>query len=115
MATGRKPVPKRTREEWDKILQVRGRPAISLEHSFVVDPPTGCWTWTRHVNKRGYAALASGYANRAVYEAAQGEVPWDKRLDSTCGNKICVNPAHMVLVSPSEQWHRRHDPPAEVT
>ncbi|MET0145666.1 MAG: HNH endonuclease [Ilumatobacteraceae bacterium] len=107
MPTGRRPVPKRTRAEWDEILKVRGPRPKLLVDSYRVDPDTGCWIWTRHVNRAGYAALASGYANRAVYEMVKGEVPWDKRLESTCGNTVCVNPDHLVVVSPSEQWRRR--------
>lgn len=59
-----------------------------------VDP---CWIWT--------GATTSGYpaywdpltqrmvrAHRYVYDIAQGHSP--KRLESTCGNRRCVNPMH---------------------
>lgn len=39
---------------------------------------------------------------RAIYIAAQGEVPKDKRVVHVCSNSKCVNPFHAIVMTESE-------------
>ena len=42
------------------------------------------------------------YAHRVAYELANGQIPAGHDLHHTCGNKACVNPAHLVPLTDSE-------------
>lgn len=73
----------------------------------------GCWVWQRKVTKRGYGILevAPGraqHAHRWVYEREVGEIPVGMELHHECGNRLCVNPAHLRPIDPTE--HRRLHP-----
>jgi hypothetical protein len=58
---------------------------------------------------QGYGQVTFGGKNRRVqrlfYEQFKGPIPESKELHHCCDNINCVNPAHLVAVSPKE--HRR--------
>lgn len=104
----------RTKEEWQVFLRVKGRKPIPLEESYVVDPATGCWEWTRCRSSRSpggpaYAALSSGNAHRWVYQQVVGPIPKGMHLDHVCRNTGCVNPEHMEIVTPAENNRRKNE------
>jgi hypothetical protein len=77
----------------------------------------GCWLWTGFINPTGYGTLTVGsrvdgsyrpgmLAHRASYEALVGPVPDGQEIDHLCGNKACVNPAHLDPVTRSEHTKR---------
>ena len=73
-----------------------------------VDKQEGCWLWTGGCPK-GYGQFSSAtvtkVAHRVSYEFLVGEIPEGMHLHHTCHQKLCVNPAHLVLTTPSD--HRR--------
>ncbi len=66
--------------------------------------PAGCWTWIGSVGrKNGCAQMRVAgrieQAARISYMLAGGEAIEDGVvIDHVCGNRLCVNPAHMQLV-----------------
>lgn len=76
-----------------------------------------CWQWLGATNDRGYPRFSWGttgslthvYAHRFAYEALVGPIPADLTVDHLCRHITCVNPAHMELVTKSENTRRRWD------
>jgi len=81
----------------------------------LVDKQADCWLWTG-VLAAGYGQFSntsvSKAAHRASYEFLVGEIPKGMHLHHACGNKQCVNPAHLVLLAPSDHMrlHSRKAP-----
>ena len=72
-----------------------------------VDEMTGCYIWIRKVSTDGFGQTmikdSSGKvhlerAHHASYLAFYGEVPSGKKVRQSCGNPLCINPAHLELV-----------------
>ena len=62
-----------------------------------------CWEWTGALTTDGYPLFTYGdeqyHAARASYEMATGEELTDSEwLHRDCGNRRCVNPAHLSVV-----------------
>ena len=74
-----------------------------------VDKQEDCWLWTGNSFSVGYGLFSnttvSKYAHRASYEFTVGEIPKGMQLHHTCYQKLCVNPAHLVLTTLSD--HRK--------
>lgn len=62
----------------------------------------GCWLWLGRLNLYGYGP------HRAIYERLIGKVPSYFHLHHECRNKRCVNPMHLMLVTPAKH-HEIHD------
>jgi hypothetical protein len=83
------------------------------------DNPDACWTWTGY-GTQGYGQhFTNGtktYAHRYAYELTHGPIPDGLVLDHLCRNRLCVNPAHMQVVTLAEnarrarskRWRRSH-------
>lgn len=75
---------------------------------FAIGAQNECWPWLGYVSKQnGYGSFqwsTNGEpakkirAHRLVYTLLIGDIPQDLTLDHLCGNKICVNPAHLEAV-----------------
>lgn len=83
-----------------------------------VDPETKCWIWTGPTSGNG---RGGGYprmclngqtvaVHRVVFTHFCGYIPGSKQLDHTCRNRLCVNPAHLELVTHKENQKRRDKP-----
>jgi hypothetical protein len=87
------------------------RTAVPPEQRFAkkyrVDTKTGCWVWTTALMANGYAQFRwskskNGYGHRFAYEHFVGPIPEERVLHHTCGNKACVNPDHLQVVTQRE-------------
>lgn len=98
----------------------RGRyPQIDPLTRYEVDDNSGCWNWTGPTNsKGGYGTLkiaqGTGWsklkrAHVYFWEFENGPVPDGLELHHICGNKKCVNPAHLELMSHIEHAYLHRD------
>lgn len=83
---------------------------VPPSHAYRLDEKTGCWVWTGHTDKGGYAVTTfrgkGGVVHRFVYEHHQGPIPAGMTIDHLCRNPSCINPDHMEAVSMRENLRR---------
>jgi hypothetical protein len=68
-----------------------------------------CWPWTAAVAASGYGRFYAGRASagrgncyrphRVAYALTYGAIDESLQVDHLCRNRLCVNPAHMELVT----------------
>jgi hypothetical protein len=64
-----------------------------------------CWIWKRQISNSGYGKITvsdgngtfTESADRMSYLAFNGPLNRDDIVRQTCGNRLCVNPDHLVL------------------
>lgn len=60
-----------------------------------------CWIWTGGRFQNGYGKITidgkQQRAHRVAFEMEFGPLPEDALLEHTCGNRLCVNPAHLRI------------------
>ena len=69
-----------------------------------------CWIWNRQISNSGYGRMAvptqggtlTESAHRISYLAFVGPLKRDDVVLQTCGNRLCVNPDHLVLEGASQ-------------
>lgn len=66
----------------------------------------GCWNWRARIDRWGYGHIRirqiTKLAHRAAYEEFIGAIPLGMQLDHLCKNTRCCNPAHLEIVTPTE-------------
>lgn len=76
----------------------------------------GCWLWTAARNSSGMGCLnvdgKTRVAHAFAYEMLIGAIPSRKVLHHTCGNLLCVNPAHLEPITRRESTVRGKSPAA---
>lgn len=70
--------------------------------------PEACWPWIGHLS-RGKPTLSlkptTVSARKLVWELMHGErPPMGRHVEVTCGNVICVNPAHLIMPTTEERF-----------
>lgn len=89
------------------------RPKLTLEQRFwqKVRKTESCWEWIGSGNGKGYGRIwVDGrlrYAHRVAWELTNRPVPQDMDLDHRCGNRACVNPAHLRVTTRSQNNQHR--------
>jgi hypothetical protein len=85
--------------------RIRGR--------WIANELTGCWLWQGSHSSQGLYPTVGGeggsvvYLHRFMYEATYGPIPSELPADGSsrwevhhaCGERSCINPQHMALVS----------------
>lgn len=75
-----------------------------------VNKTATCWEWTKG-KVLGYGAFRLGFnrelAHRVSYTICVGEIPLGLHIDHICGNRACVNPAHLRLATQSQNCKNR--------
>lgn len=79
-----------------------------------VETGQDCWGWKGHITTNGYGLhrWAPGVwegAHRVAYELFVGPIPEGRHVHHSCGNKTCVNPAHLEVLLPSDHA-KLHNP-----
>jgi hypothetical protein len=68
-----------------------------------------CWVWFGAETYRGYGKVTVDYktllVHRYVYEMLVGPIPQGMHVHHICNNQLCVNPAHLQIVTPQEHVH----------
>jgi hypothetical protein len=80
----------------------------------------GCWEWQGNQTTNGYGKWqrGPGHPERVVHRVAYEHyrntpIPKGMQLDHLCRNRLCLNPDHLEVVTPSENtlrqdhWERR--------
>lgn len=75
------------------------------------------WIWTGCVNTDGYPKLARTVSkgvhdfnvkgHRYVYEQTKGEIPEGKVIRHKCDNRLCLNPDHLEVGTPTDNMMDR--------
>jgi hypothetical protein len=72
----------------------------------VKEAATGCWFWMNAAGNRYPTFSLNGRSiniYRASYALFKGEINTGDRVTHTCGDKLCVNPAHLELKAAIKQ------------
>ncbi len=76
----------------------------------------GCFLWTGALQAEGYARLSIGqgkkkrtFIHRYAYENLVGPIPTGMTIDHLCRVRNCWNPAHLEVVTPSENVRRAYN------
>lgn len=81
-------------------------------HVDKTDNGAGCWNWHGQIANSGqgrikirdqYGDLYMESAPRASYMAFVEEIPPGHEVIQTCGNRLCINPEHLLLFDPNNR------------
>ena len=71
-----------------------------------------CEMWSGAVQRNGYGYSYSGgrkiYAHRNAYEMNNGPIPEGAVIHHSCGERLCVNPNHLSMISDNNSHGALH-------
>ncbi len=74
---------------------------MKFEDSYIPEPNSGCWLWTRAIVRKGYGTVAGDgkliHAHRWSWILHKGEIPHGMCVCHRCDTPACVNPDHLFL------------------
>jgi hypothetical protein len=74
------------------------------------DVEGGCWIWHGTCNSKGYGYFwvdgQQKQARRLSYELMGGILAPQQELKEVCGNKLCVNPTHLMHSIEDRFWNK---------
>src|SRR3990167_1916862 len=75
----------------------------------MIEPMEDCWVWARWKSGDGYGDAYVNKkhqrAHRLSYEMFKGPIPKGKHIHHLCQFRSCVNPDHLMVVTPKEHNH----------
>lgn len=88
----------------------------TIEERCDKDDDTGCWTWTRATHHQGYGLMRYGKKGMmnvcrimAIEANLFDNIDFHSRIGTSCDNKLCVNPDHIIKQTHAEVLKRRYE------